>query len=166
MTAAQGQRAGAPQGNEERGRKTPFRFAERCLYDFHENEARLAVLRDDRRMLEQSSSVKVPHYGFEAGSGGVSDGGVSGRVERIEKLDEDIQRLERRVRPIQRLIADLEAPYVLQDSPKAELLKILRLYYFGNNMPVSVAKELYINKRTFFRRRDELVKLTIRYLGL
>lgn len=144
----------------------PFRFAERCLYEFHENEARLQVLRDDLKVLDASSSAAAQRYDPLSMHGGGPSDNVSARLERIEKLEEDIMRLERRVKPIQRLIADLEAPYVLDDSPKAELLKILRLYYFGNNVWETIANELRISKRTFYNRRENLVRLTIRYMGL
>lgn len=144
----------------------PFRFAERCLYEFHENEARLQVLRDDLKALDSSSSATVQKYDPLSMHGGGPSDNVSARLIRIEAVEEEIIRLERRVKPIQRLIADLEAPYVLDDSPKAEMLQILQLHYFGNNVWNAVAKALHMEKRTFYRRRDSLVKMTIRYLGL
>ena len=39
-----------------------FRFAERCLYDYKTNVARLEVLRDDLRTLDALSSAKGQTY--------------------------------------------------------------------------------------------------------
>jgi len=144
----------------------PFRFAERCLYEFHENAARLDILREDLKVLDSTTSAAVPKYDPLSIHGGGPSDNVSARLERIEKLEEDIKRLDRRVSPIQRLIDDLGAPYVLDDSPKAEMFKILELYYFGNNVWTTVARELHMAKRTFFRKREDLVRLAIRYMGL
>ena len=40
----------------------PFRFAERCLYDYKTNVARLEVLRADLRTLDALSSAKGQAY--------------------------------------------------------------------------------------------------------
>lgn len=98
-------------------REYPFRFAERCLYDYKANMARLEVLRADLRILDAASSVKVQAYDGVPGSGAPSDS-VSGRLQRIEKVEEDILHLERRTLPIRRLYDDLRENYVLADSPK------------------------------------------------
>ena len=94
-----------------------FRFAERCLYDYKANTARLEVLRADLKVLDAASSVKVQNYDGIPGSGTHSDS-VSGRLQCIEKVEEDILYLERRTLPIRRLYDDLRENYVLADSPK------------------------------------------------
>lgn len=145
-------------------REYPFRFAERCLYDYKANVARLEVLRTDLRVLDAVSSVKVQNYDGIPGSGYPSDS-VSGRLQRIERVEGDILHLERRTSPIRRLYDDLRENYVLADSPKMILRGILELFYFGGNTREATAEELGLGRTSFFEKRKELVELTIRYLG-
>ena len=86
-------------------REYPFRFAERCLYEYLENVARLEVLRTDLKVLDAVSSVKVQTYDGVPGSGSPSDA-VSARLERIERVEQDILYWERRTKPIGRLLND------------------------------------------------------------
>ena len=141
-----------------------FRFAERCLYDYKANTARIEVLRADLKVLDAASSVKVQNYYGIPGSGTPSDS-VSRRLQCIEKVEEDILYLERRTLPIRRLYDDLREDYVLADSPKMILRGILDLFYFGENTWQATAHELGLGKTSFFKNRRELVKLAIRYLG-
>lgn len=146
-------------------REYPFRFAERCLYDYKANVARLEVMRTDLRFLDAISSVKVQNYDGTPGSGYPSDS-VSGRLQRIERVEENILHLERRTLPIRRLYDDLRENYVLADSPKMILRGILELFYFGENTREATAEELGLSRASFFRKKEELVRLSIRYLGL
>ena len=146
-------------------REYPFRFAERCLYDYKANMARLEVLRADLRILDAVSSVNVQAYDGVPGSGDPQDA-PSVRLIRIEKVEEDILHLERRTLPIRRLYDDLREDYILADSPKMILRGILDLFYFGENTWQATAHELGLGKSSFFEKRKELVRLTIRYLGL
>ena len=68
--------------------------------------------------------------------------------------------------PITQLIEDLTAPEVLEYSDNKVLMDILRLMYFGKNPPDAVIDELKIARRTFFKRRRELVNMTVSYLAL
>lgn len=146
-------------------REYPFRFAERCLYDYKANVARLEVLRTDLRVLDAISSVKVQNYDGTPGSGYPSDS-VSERLQRIERVEENILHLERRTLPIRRLYDDLRENYVLADSPKMILRGVLELFYFGENTREATAEELGLSRASFFRKKEELVRLSIRYLGL
>ena len=141
-----------------------FRFAERCLYDYKTNVARLEVLRADLKVLDAASSVNGQNYDGLPCLGYLRDA-VSARLERIENLEEDIQYLERRTEPIRRLYDDLRAGYVLEGSPKTILRGILELFYLGENTWQAAAEELGLSRMSFFRRRNELVGLSLRYLG-
>ena len=80
----------------------------------------------------------------------------------IETLELRIQRLERLTKPITKLMEGLN-----DDNPKkADMKKILELMYFRGNQPKQVMTELKVSRRTFARRRNMLVRLTIDYLGL
>ena len=142
-----------------------FRFAERCLYDYKTNVAQLEVLRADLKVLDAASSVNGQTYDALPCLGYLRDA-VSARLERIENLEEDIQYLERRTGPIRRLYDDLRAGYVLEGSPKTILRGILELFYLGENTWQATAEELGLSRASFFRKKEELVRLGIRYLGL
>lgn len=142
-----------------------FRFAERCLYDYKTNVARLEVLRADLRTLDAMSSAKGQAYdGFPCP--GLLRDAVSARLERIEGVEQDILHLERRTLPIRRLYDDLREDYVLEGSSKAILRGILELFYLGENTREATAEELGLSRASFFRKKEELVRLSIRYLGL
>ena len=146
-------------------REYPFRFAERCLYDYKTNVARLEVLRVDLRTLDAMSSAKGQAYDGLPRLGYLRDA-VSARLERIEGVEQDILHLERRTLPIRRLYDDLREDYVLEGSSKAILRGILELFYLGENTWQATAEELGLSRPSFFRKKEELVRLSIRYLGL
>ena len=147
-------------------RASPFRSAERCLYDYKKNLARLEVLREDLRVFRSQTSVKVQDYDFNsiANAGGHSDP-VAARLLRIERLEEEIAWLERRTVPITRLRADLESSDVLEGTHKADLAEILRLLYLGGNTASAVISELKFGRSVFFDKRRALVYMAIDYLG-
>ena len=99
-------------------------------------------------------------------SGGEVSDPVSSRVLKIEQLEERIKYLERLTKPITTLITDLNSPDVLNGSYKANLMEVLRLYYFGQNIIEVILDKLNIAQRTFYKRRRELVYITICYLAL
>ena len=68
--------------------------------------------------------------------------------------------------PIRRLYDDLREDYVLADSPKMVLREILELFYLGENTWQATAHELGLSRASFFRKKEDLVRLSIRYLGL
>ena len=144
-------------------REYPFRFAERCLYDYLENVARLEALRVELRALDALSSVRGLAYDGAPGSGEPYDA-VSARLEKIERVEQNILFLERRTRPVEMLLADLSSPYVLEPARK-EMLEILRLRYLHANTWERVMSILKIGKATFLRRRRELVDMAVRYLA-
>lgn len=141
-----------------------FRFAERCLYEYQENAARLEQLRAD---LEHLSSVSVTNYEAEGAppAGGHSDP-VWAYVGRVMDIEEEIARLARRTEPITRMRANIEAPYVLEGSLKYELAQVMKLYYFGGNDKGKAAKTLGMSRRTLYNKREQLVRMTLRYMGL
>lgn len=140
-----------------------FRFAERCLYDYKTNVARLEALRVELRALDSLSSVRVQTYDGIPGNGEPQDV-VSARLVKIERVEQNILFLERRTRPVEMLLADLSSPYVLEPARK-EMLEILRLRYLHANTWERVMSILKIGKATFLRRRRELIDMAVRYLA-
>lgn len=142
-----------------------FRYAEKCLYEYKRNLACLNVLYDDLKVAKASVDVKAQSYNNLPSGGDVSDP-VSSRVLKIEQIEERIKYLERLTKPITTLIADLNSPDVLNGSYKANLMEVLRLYYFGQNVLDVILEKLNLTRRTFFRLRRELIYVSICYLAL
>ncbi len=146
-------------------REYPFKFAERCLYEYQGNVARLGKLRDRLAVLYASSTAAVQNWDANHGKGAVGDP-VAIRELKILNLEEEIKRLAERTEPITRLMANLEAPYVLEGSPKHELAQVARLYYFGGNERKTIGEKLGMEPRTLYRRRVKLVRMVVYYMGL
>ena len=146
--------------------KDRFRCAEKYLYEYMKNVACLKVLRDDLQIKRAGSDVKAQNYQSPFGFTGEPSNPVYTHVVSIETLEERIKQLERWTKPIAQMIADLNNQYALSGSKNADLVQILELMYFGSNRPEVVIDKLQIARRTFTRRRHELVHLTVDYLGL
>ena len=143
-----------------------FRSAEKWLYEYKRNLAGLKVLREDLWVAQAGFDVHTQNYQYTFNHNGEVSSPVHARVERIESLEARIRWLERYTTPITRLIEDLTAPEVLEYSENKALMNILRLMYFGKNLPEMIIDELKITRRTFFRQRRELVNMAISYLAL
>lgn len=146
--------------------KDKFRYAEKWLYGYMKNIACLETLKGDLQLKQSGSDVHAQNYQNPFGHSGEPSSPVHSYYVSIETLKERIKYLERWTEPIGKLLSDLNSPYTLSGSKNADLLQILKLMYFGENQPKKVMTELKIPKRTFTRRREELVKIAIDYLGL
>ena len=139
--------------------KDKFRYAEKWLYC-------LDTLRGDLQIYRVGSDVHAQNYSNPFSSLGEPSSPVHSYVVSMETLEERIKYLERWTKPITRLINDLNSSYSLTGSKNTDLLQILNLMYIGENPPKQVKDELKISDRTFTRRRRDLVKIAIGYLGL
>lgn len=146
------------------GREYPFRFAERCLYEYHENVARLAALRERLATLYATSTAGVQGWDSTGHGSGPSDP-VATRELRIISLEDEISKLLQCTAPITRLMADLSAPYVLEGSVKFELAQVARLFYFGGNERKAICEKLGMEPRTLYDKRVKLVMMLIKYMG-
>ena len=145
----------------------PFKFAEKCLYNFKANAARLKILREKLSELDKSMSMHGQSYEPINNNGGSNDNSpVAIRALKIASLEDEISTLSLRTTPIADLIKDLSGAEVLAGSRNAELMQIMNLFYFGQNSADAVAYELNISRRKFYRNREQLVKLAIKYLGV
>lgn len=146
--------------------KDRFRYAEKCLYDYKRNMACLKVLRDDLRVAEASTDVRAQSYQYSFGFNGEPSNPVEARQIKIDRLHERIHALERYTKPITSMMEDLSGEDALNGSNNTALMEILRLMYFGGNLPDAIIDELKISRRTFFSRRRTLVYIAITYLAL
>ena len=154
------------EGGNDLKQKDRFRYAEKWLYGYTKNMACLEILRRDLQVKRSGSDVHAQNYQSPYGFSGEPSSPVYSYLVSIETLEERIKYLERWTSPITKLIADLKGPYTLSGSKNTDLLQILTLMYFGENPPKQVMVELRIPDRTFTRRRRELVRIVIDYLGL
>ena len=146
--------------------KDKFRYAEKCLYDYKRNQACLEILREDLRVTQADTDVRVQNYQYTFGFNGEPSNPIQARLIKIETLEERIKQLERITKPLTLLMENLNAPEVLDGSENKILYEILRLMYLGKNIPDAIIDELKIARRTFFKRRRNLVNLAMSYLGL
>ena len=143
----------------------PFRYAERCLYEYQGNVARLDALKERLAALYATSTAGVQNWDAPHGKGAVNDP-VAVRELRIISIEEEITRLAERTEPITKLKADLEAPYVLEGSPKHDLARVMRLYYFGGNDRKRAAEEMGMSRAQLYRKRERLVRMVLNYMGM
>ena len=144
-----------------------FRLTEKLLYEYMANLARLEILKDDLHVLRGGSDVKAQNYSLPNFSTTHSHSDpVSFYVERCEKLEEEISKLERFTIPITKLREDLNSTYVLEGSEKFAMKIILEFFYFGGNPLSLVLEKLHISRRNMYDVRTNLVKLAGVYLGI
>ena len=143
-----------------------YRFAEKCLYEYPANSAKLNALYDELELLRISSDVR--RHSYEVGNNvkGSHSEPVSAYVERIESVEHAILNVKRYVDPITNLKTDLNCAYILANSKAEECRKILYLHYFGKNAMQSILSRMNISKSVFYERRKYLVQQAIKYLGL
>ena len=150
--------------------KETLDYVEKCLERYPSNLTRIEVLRKDLYVLRASSDVHAQNYLTIRSNDSVQRGDhsdpVVAYVLKIEKLEEEIERLKRITEPISKMIQDLKTPYATEDSLNNDFIKILGLYYFGRN-PVQIVVELTQWSRAgFFRKKKQLTLLARNYLGL
>ena len=143
-----------------------YRYAEKCLYDYPMNKSRLKILMEDLRVLRAGSDVHVQQYDKVTGQYYIAYDPVSSYVEKIDRLESLIKRIERNSAPITSLIQDLKTPNATDKSKYLDYVKILELYYFGGNPLDVVAQNIHCSRSTLFYKRRELVRMTIGYLGI
>lgn len=136
-----------------------YRYAEKCLYGYRENEAELERLRVELEELRQSCSVHGQSYGNEYGVSSGHDP-VSTYVEQIDRTERRIQHIERRVYPVRRLIADLKEHTRENDHQRL----ILECFYMEREPVTSILERTHWSRSAFFARRYDLVMRTLGYL--
>lgn len=143
-----------------------YRFAEKCLYEYPANSAKLDTLLGELEILRSSSDVRGHSYEVGNNVKGSHAEPVSAYVERIESVEHAILNVRRYVDPITHLKSDLSCSYVLENSKAEECYQILYLHYFGKNAMQSILARLNISKSVFYERRKYLVQQAMKYLGL
>ena len=150
--------------------KEAAKRVEAALYGYKENRARLDTLRLELAELKPGASVNAQQYDITSRSGGGVSDPVADSLERYEaqkaRLEGEITRLERWTAPVDRLLTDMSAEWVLEGSKLHGLKKILEMWYFSGLSWVEVAAEFNLSKRAVYHRRGELLAKAAGYLGL
>ncbi len=150
---------------DEQKEQSPFRIAERCLYNYQPNLARIETLRQRLTLLEDTSSVKVQNYKMRF-SGGEPSCPVAERTEKIDSLERQIANLEALTAPITRMMQDWNMEYGLDSSQNRDLLQLLRLRYLAGGTWPEIAEKLNTSVTALKRWRQTLVNRAIDYLCL
>lgn len=149
--------------------KETLQYVDECLENYPSNLIRIEVLNKDLQLLRSSSDVHAQNYlrihnNDSVNRGSHSDPVVS-YVLQIEKVEEEIKRLQRITEPISKMIQDLKTPYATDDSLNNDFIKILGLYYFGRNSVQIVLEITRWSRAAFFRKKKQLALLAKNYLG-
>ena len=143
-----------------------FRYAEKCLYEYHSNLARLEILREDLRVLRASFDFQSKSYQSTGTPCGTASDPVANHVIKIQELEAQIKRLERNTEPITKLIESINTMELKKYSKGNEYKKILELFYFSEFSLSEVASKLKKSRQTISKRRQALVHKAVGYLGL
>lgn len=131
-------------------------YVERCLYDYKANAAEIEVLREE---LNGLMSLHGQSYEIN-NSQGESDP-VANIVNQSAILEKKIAKLEKRVKPVDKLLSDLKG-----SSLKVQQMSgILKLRYIEHEDKEIIKKSLAVSEATFWRRVSELIRLAKRYLS-
>ena len=138
-----------------------------CLQDYPANLTRIDVLKKDLDVLRTQTDVKAQNYVrvYQGDRDRTPSDPVSDYVQKIEKLEKEIEKLIRITEPITRMIQDLKSPYALEASLNSDFIKILGLHYFGRNSLPVILDTTGWSRASFFRKKKQLIKLVRSYLG-
>ena len=142
-------------------------FVNECLQDYPANLTRMNVLKKDLETLRSQTDVKAQNYVrvYQGDRDRTPGDPVSEYVQKIEKLEKEIDTLRRITEPITRMIQDLKSPYALEVSLNSDFIKILGLHYFGRNPLPIILNTTGWSRASFFRKKKQLIKLAKSYLG-
>ena len=128
---------------------------------------RIEVLRKDLQVLRARGDVQVQNYVrvYQNDSKTNFSDPVVAHVEKIQKLEEEIEKLKRVTEPLTKMIQDLKSPYATEQSLNSDFIKILGLWYFGRNPLSTILDITGWSRAGFFRKKKQLHVLARNYLG-
>lgn len=133
-----------------------FQYVESCLYNYRENRERLDLKRLELRNIPLLRSTT--DYQERVNAGIMTSEPVAVIMLRIESIEEDIRRLEKKTEPVTRLIFTLRE----QRSPLVDLLD----YRYFQQLPWDRCLELlHVSRGTFKLWRVRLIEKAARMLG-
>lgn len=140
------------------------RYVKRCLREYPENLKKIKRLKDDLIYLEAMTDVTGQQYHKVFLKTNHSDPVVK-YIEKLEAVEEKIENLKRVTEPITQMIKNLTKFYSLEGSLNFDLMKILELHFFKHISTEVAYDVLGWSRMSFFRKKDEVVRLAQKYLG-
>lgn len=131
-------------------------YVERCLYDYKANVAEIEALRS-----EQNNLMSLHGHNYEMNNSFGECDPVANIVNQSLNLDKKIAAIEKRVKPVDKLLGDLKG----SSQRVQQMAGILRLRYFQHEDNFVVRRELSISSTTLWRRSRELLALASHYFG-
>ena len=131
-------------------------YIERCLYDYKANIAALEVL-----IAERNNLKSIHGHSYEVINSSVGADPVSRTVNNLMALEKKIDRLNKKIRPVNKLISDLSGRALRLQQIK----KILTLKYLEHENNSYIQKEIGISVSTYWRRVQELLRIARKYFG-
>jgi len=131
-------------------------YVERCLYDYKANVAEIECLQEE---LNGLMSLHGQSYEINNSSG--EGDPVSNTVNQGFVLEKKITKLEKKVKPIQKLMGDLKGSSLRVQ----QMSGILRLRYIEHEDKEFIKDKICVSDTTFWRRNKELIALAKRYFG-
>ena len=118
-------------------------YVERCLYDYKANVAEIEILREELNGL-----MSLHGQSYEINNSQGEGDPVANIVNQGLILEKKIAKLEKRVKPVDKLLSDLKGSSLKVQQDKE-----------------NIKQSLAVSERTLWRRTGELISLAKRYFG-
>ncbi len=132
-------------------------YVERCLWEYRENVAMLEQLREFCKGL-----MSVRGHSYEAHIAGNVTNPVLDVTHKKLKLEARIAKIELRVKPVERLNADI-ANGAYNDR---HIREVLKLRYMEHHSVDAVRDMLHISSSTYGRAKKKLLRVACKYFGI
>lgn len=132
----------------------PFQYTEYCLYSYPRNVETYECLTIELELICLRGDVRAQSYEMHGHSTGYSNP-VEKYIQVIDKIENKLHRLERRIIPIAEKHAELKTS---QAEQQAQQLIIMEKYYFEHIPAIQIQREYEMPRVIFISSRNELVK--------
>jgi len=137
-----------------------FRLTEKRLFQYGGNIKKLVTLQNELKELQHGGDIHAQSYNSSAANNHGVNNPVLNYVEKVLSIEHKIARLERDIKPVKRLIEDLQR----DNSQKArDFIILLREFYSDKHSLKEIAEIIKKDRRTLYNRRCELVKKAASY---
>ncbi len=137
-----------------------FRLTEKRLFQYGTNIKKLVTLQNELNELQHGGDIHAQNYSATGGNNHGVNNPVLNYVEKVLSIEHKITRLERDIKPVKRLIEDLQR----DNSQKArDFIILLREFYSDKHSLKEIAEIIKKGRRTLYNRRCELVKKAASY---
>ena len=136
----------------------PFRYTEYCLYSYPRNVETYEYLMIELELINLRGDIRTQSYEIHGHSTGYSNP-VEKYVQVIDKIENKLRRLERKIIPVREKHQELRDNKT--EDQQAQQLIIMEKYYFEHIPAIQIQREYEMPRVIFIRSRNELVKSLI-----